>query len=292
MDVKRHWETIYRAKDETEVSWFQPEARLSLELIRGVVAGPHAAVLDAGGGASRLVDGLLQLGFSDLTVVDISAAALEQARSRLGSDSERVRWREEDLLEASFETDSVDLWHDRAVFHFLTDPTDRRRYVEQVRRAVRPGGHVLIATFAHDGPTRCSGLEVTRYTPEGLQSELGEEFDRIRSAREEHTTPSGGNQSFLYGLFRYRPPGSERSGYTEGAAGRAEPSSSEEQRSRRPGRGVRRNDRLREQEARLLRESAHRSRGRDHRSGPFPSEGRSRANHARRCSLKVVRGRS
>jgi len=205
VDSKRHWESIYETKRADEVSWFQPEARLSLELIQRVVPNRGAAILDIGGGASTLVDGLLAAGYRSITVLDLSSAALEQARARLGSAAAQVTWQEADILEASLARGAVDVWHDRAVFHFLTAVDQRRRYVQQVRHAARPGAHVLVATFAHDGPTRCSGLEVARYTPEALHGELGEDFRLLSSAREEHVTPWGAQQAFVYCLCRYEP---------------------------------------------------------------------------------------
>lgn len=204
MDSKHHWESVYRAKHATEMSWFQREARLSLELISEVAPDRAASILDAGGGASTLVDGLLRAGYGNVTVLDISAAALKEARARVGIAA-NVIWQQENLLEAPLPEAAFDVWHDRAVFHFLTDARDRRRYVDQVQRAVRPGGHVIVATFAHDGPTRCSGLDVVRYTPDALHAEFGASFHLLRSAREEHTTPSGSTQAFVYIVCRHDP---------------------------------------------------------------------------------------
>lgn len=206
MDLKQHWETIYQTKSATDVSWFQPEARLSLELICRVAPNRAAAILDVGGGASTLVDSLLQRGYGAITVMDVSSAGLNQARARLGTAAAQVSWLEADIREAHLPRAAIDVWHDRAVFHFLTDATDRRRYVEQVRLAVRPGGHVLVATFAQDGPTRCSGLEVARYTPDALHGEFGAPFNLLGGTGEVHTTPSGVQQAFVYCLFRYQPP--------------------------------------------------------------------------------------
>jgi SAM-dependent methyltransferase len=203
MDARQHWEAIYQSKRETEVSWFQPAARLSLELIQQVAPVRTASIIDAGGGASTLVDGLLQAGYSKISVLDISAAALAAARERVGSPAS-VQWIEANLLEARLPEAAFDVWHDRAVFHFLTDTRDRKRYVEQVERAVRPGGHVLVATFADDGPTKCSGLDVVRYTPESLHGEFGESFRVLHSAREEHVTPAGKTQNFVYCVCRYQ----------------------------------------------------------------------------------------
>jgi SAM-dependent methyltransferase len=202
MKTRSHWQGVYATRNVTEVSWYQATAAASLAIIRRAVPDRSAALIDAGGGASTLVDGLLAEGYDRVTVLDVSDAALAAARARLGGDAERVRWLEADVLEASLPRSGYDLWHDRAVFHFLTEAADRLRYVDQVRSAVRPGGHVVIATFAADGPTRCSGLEVRRYAPEELQAELGSGFHPLHSAREEHRTPAGAVQAFLYCLFR------------------------------------------------------------------------------------------
>lgn len=203
MDPKSHWEGIYTSKSSTEVSWFQPEARMSLSLIESVAADRGAAILDVGGGASTLVDGLLAAGYRDLTVLDLSSAALAQARARLGDRAARVKWLQADIRTVGLPAASTDVWHDRAVFHFLTGPEDRRRYVEQVRNAVRPGGYVLVATFADDGPSRCSGLEVARYSAQALHAEFGDAFRMLRSEREDHVTPAGKTQRFIYCLCRY-----------------------------------------------------------------------------------------
>src|SRR5437899_3742058 len=202
MDLKSHWERIYRDKLPTQVSWYQLHARRSLELIRRFSPPPDGALIDVGGGASTLIDDLLDAGYHDLTVLDLSAAALAVARARLGTRADTVRWVEADVLNASLPTAGYSVWHDRAAFHFLTAPADRARYVTQVRRAVRVGGFVLVATFADDGPTRCSGLEVARYSPEALHAEFGAPFRLIASEREEHVTPGGVRQAFIYGLCR------------------------------------------------------------------------------------------
>jgi SAM-dependent methyltransferase len=202
MDPKSHWETIYRTKDVHEVSWFQPEARRSLDLIMRVCPDRSAPIIDVGAGASVLVDNLLAAGYQDLSVLDLSEAALGISRDRLGTDSAKVKWIRADVLRAQFDEGAYAVWHDRAVFHFLTDATDRQAYVEQVRRAVSPGGHVLVATFAEDGPEYCSGLPVVRYSAEGLHSEFGTDFQLVRSEHEDHRTPGGAEQSFLYCLCR------------------------------------------------------------------------------------------
>jgi len=205
MDSKAHWEAIYRTKTPQEVSWFQPEARASLDLIRRVAPALTASILDVGGGASRLVDGLLEAGYSNVHVLDLSGAALSHSRLRLGATAARVPWIEADLLTADLPRATFDIWHDRALFHFLTAPADRARYVAQVRHAVRSGGHVVVGTFAEDGPTRCSGLPVVRYTPEALADEFGPDFRLIDSLRDEHRTPSGARQAFVFCVFRVKP---------------------------------------------------------------------------------------
>jgi SAM-dependent methyltransferase len=202
MDQKKHWETIYQTKDVHAVSWFQPEARQSLDLITGFAPDRSAPVIDVGAGASVLVDDLLQAGYTDVTLLDVSETALEISRQRLGDAAAKVRWMSADVRDAPLPERAYHVWHDRAVFHFLTDQADREAYVAQVQRSVRPGGYVLIATFAKDGPPTCSGLPVVRYSAESLHSKFGNEFRIVTSAREEHHTPAGREQSFLYCLCR------------------------------------------------------------------------------------------
>ncbi len=202
MDPKSHWERVYHNQLPTRVSWYQPHALRSLSLIRRVSAPPDGAIIDVGGGASTLIDDLLDAGYHDLTVLDLSATALAEARTRLGTRANDVRWIEADILEAPLPLAGYSVWHDRAVFHFLTAPADRARYVAQVRRAVRSGGFVLVATFADDGPTRCSGLAVNRYSPDALHAEFGAPFRLIDSEREQHITPGGVRQAFIYCLCR------------------------------------------------------------------------------------------
>jgi SAM-dependent methyltransferase len=202
MDSKAHWENVYRTRLPTEVSWFQPNAARSLALIRQVNPPPGDSIIDIGGGASTLVDDLLDAGYCDITVLDLSGTALGITRSRLGDRERAVRWIEADLLEVSLPEAAYAVWHDRAVFHFLTTPDSRARYLAQVRKAVRPGGHVLIATFAEDGPTRCSGLEVARFSTDGLHALLGGGFEPLTNEREEHVTPAGITQAFNYCLYR------------------------------------------------------------------------------------------
>jgi len=201
-DAKAHWEHVYQTRRVDEVSWFQRQASVSLELIRRAAADPAARIIDVGGGASTLVDGLLNAGYSNVTVLDISTTALSEARTRLGEAASRVQWMEADVLTAALPEPQFDLWHDRAVFHFLTQENDRAAYINQVRRAVRPGGHVLVATFAEDGPTSCSGLKVARYSAAALHDTFGPQFQLVTSVREEHLTPGGARQSFVYCLCR------------------------------------------------------------------------------------------
>lgn len=202
MDQRKHWETIYRTRDVHAVSWFQPEARQSLDLITRFAPERGAAIIDVGGGASVLVDNLIQSGYTDITVLDVSETALEISRQRLGKSADMVEWIAGDARDAPLAESGYAVWHDRAVFHFLTARADREAYVTQVERAVRPGGYVLIATFAEDGPATCSGLPVLRYSAEALHSEFGPSFRVVTTAHEEHHTPAGREQSFLYCLFR------------------------------------------------------------------------------------------
>ncbi len=200
---KLHWETIYGTKSPTEVSWYQPTPRLSLELIRKVAPNASSSIIDVGGGASLLVDELIGAGYQNISVLDISAAALEVSRSRLGDRSIGIQWIVGDVLDTKLHDGQFDVWHDRAVFHFLLTSDERRRYIAQVRHALRPDGHVVVATFAADGPMRCSGLEVCRYSPESLLTELGNDFTLLQSLKEDHHTPSGAVQRFQYSLFKF-----------------------------------------------------------------------------------------
>ncbi len=197
-----YWEGIYRTKSASDVSWYQPEATVSLDLIRRVAPNLDAGVIDVGGGASTLVDGLLESGYRQVTVLDLAESALAIAQQRLGERASQVTWLAADVLIAPLTPDRYNVWHDRAVFHFLTDPDDRARYVAQVSRVVRPGGYVIVASFAPEGPTRCSGLDVVRYAPGALHAEFGDRYRLLESALEEHRTPSGVTQSFVYCLWR------------------------------------------------------------------------------------------
>jgi SAM-dependent methyltransferase len=198
MQSRAHWERVYATKPVERVSWYQPHALQSLRLIRDAGVALDAAIIDVGGGASTLVDDLLGSGYTAISVLDLSATALAAAKARLGPRADAVRWIEADVTSADLPVHGYDVWHDRAVFHFLTDPADRRAYVDAVIRAVKPGGHVIVATFAEDGPTQCSGLPVQRYSAEGLHAEFGAPFTLLRHDKEEHHTPAGTVQRFVY----------------------------------------------------------------------------------------------
>ena len=198
---KVHWEGVYNSKGEQEVSWFQESPQPSIELIGLAGAKPNAAIIDIGGGASRLVDALLVQGFENLTVLDLSEAALDKARSRLGSDARSVRWIAADVTSWKPEAE-YDVWHDRAAFHFLTEPDRQRAYIDRLKQALRPGGHAIIGTFALDGPEKCSGLPVARQSPETMVALLGPDFDLVDARRHEHATPWQSVQNFQFSTFR------------------------------------------------------------------------------------------
>ncbi len=203
MNRHEHWNSIYQTKAVTDVSWFESEPQVSLDLIN-TACPSHGSVIDVGGGASRLVDHLVALGYSSITVLDISEVALEHARVRLGAAAERVHWIAADICQIT-NLAPCDVWHDRAVFHFLTDTTDRRKYTDLVMRTVRVGGHLIIGTFAVDGPLRCSGQEVCRYNATTLSRELGPRFKLVRELSHTHLTPTGKPQQFFFGVFEVLP---------------------------------------------------------------------------------------
>lgn len=202
-DRSTHWDHVYATKGEAEVSWYQDSPAISLEMIRVASPNHDAAIIDLGGGASRLVDALLQDGYRDVTVLDLSANALELAKKRLGGAASMVDWIVADATTWQ-PAKTYDVWHDRAAFHFLTDPRDRTAYVERVRSAIAPGGHVIIATFAPDGPEKCSGLPVQRHDSASLAAELGPEFELVETRRETHHTPWDSTQAFQFSRFRKR----------------------------------------------------------------------------------------
>lgn len=198
MQQQDHWDKVYSTRPTDGVSWYQEHADQSLNLIRGTGVPHDASIIDVGAGASTLVDDLLREGYRALTVLDISRAALEAAQARLGERAREVAWLNADITSAGLPVHAYDVWHDRAVFHFLTDGEDRKAYVETVLRAVKPGGHVIVATFAEDGPLQCSGLPVRRYSASGLHGEFGAPFTLLRHEREDHHTPFGTVQKFIY----------------------------------------------------------------------------------------------
>ena len=200
MDRRRHWENVYRTKRETEVSWYEAEPAVSLALIQNV-APNGGRIIDVGGGASLLVDHLVTAGKWDVTVLDISAAALEMAKARLCEKASEVQWIEADVTEVQH-LGKYDIWHDRAVFHFLTEPEDRHRYLVRLYDALRPGGHVVLGTFGLEGPEKCSGRPVCRYDAQALATALGRDYRLVQQRAHSHQTPSGKTQLFTFGVFR------------------------------------------------------------------------------------------
>lgn len=207
--VEEHWRSVWSERALDEVSWYQASADLSLELILDAETDRAAPIVDVGGGASPLAGQLLDLGYEDVTVVDISEAALDQARRRLGARAEHVTWAVGDVTRHRF-TRSYALWHDRAVLHFLTNEADRKRYVRQLERYLRPGGHAVIATFGPDGPTSCSGLAVQRYDAEALAALFAPVLRPVSTREDTHVTPWGAEQRFLYAVLRSDRPKSDR----------------------------------------------------------------------------------
>jgi trans-aconitate methyltransferase len=202
-DRQTHWQSVYKAKDEREVSWFQDDAQPSLALVEEV-ASPSSAVIDIGGGASRLADALHERGFSDLSILDLSSAALAAAKARIGGGAERIQWIVADVT--TWEpTRAYDVWHDRATFHFMVAESDRAAYLSRLVAALNPIGHAIIATFAPDGPEQCSGLPVRRYDAETLGQTLGRGFRLVSTRQHKHLTPRGVAQSFQFSVFRHLP---------------------------------------------------------------------------------------
>jgi len=198
-----HWQRVYRDKEPTDVSWYQPVPEKSLRLLRAAGVPKSRAILDAGGGASTLVDHLLAQGYTDISVLDISAAALERSRARLGEAADSVAWIESDVT-AFAPSRRYALWHDRAVFHFLTDPEERGKYIDVMQRALEPDGHLVLATFGPEGPKRCSGLDIRRYGIDELGQLLGARFALHEYELEAHQTPGGATQQFLYSRWQMR----------------------------------------------------------------------------------------
>lgn len=200
---KIHWHDVYTDKEPTDVSWYQPVPAKSLQLIRATGVAPSAAILDAGGGASTLVDNLLAEGYTDISVLDVSGVALKRSQARLGELAKAVHWIESDVTTFA-PSRRYAVWHDRAVFHFLTDPDERAAYIDVLGKALEPGAHLLIATFGPEGPERCSGLPVQRYDSAALEELLGTQFRLGGHVLEMHETPSGSTQQFLYSWWQKR----------------------------------------------------------------------------------------
>ena len=200
-ETKDHWENVYLAKSPHEVSWYQRDPALSLSLIAGTKIPREAAIIDVGGGSSLLVDRLADEAYTNISVLDISASALACSRTRLAEKASTVHWYEEDVT-AFKPPHRFTLWHDRAVFHFLTGKLDRGRYVDVLKQALEPRGHIIVMTFAIGGPSRCSGLDIVQYDAEKIAAELGPGFELIKDGHKVHLTPAGNEQRFAYFYFR------------------------------------------------------------------------------------------
>lgn len=198
MSSREHWEKVYTTRRAEDVSWYRPHLDRSLAFLDAAQVDPKAAVIDIGGGASTFVDDLLDRGYENVAVLDVSQAALDAARARLGDRASAVEWICADVTTARLPPGKYAFWHDRAVFHFLRDPVARDRYVAAARRALKPGGHIVVATFGPGGPEKCSGLQVMRYSPDALHDEFGSDFAKLASATETHVTPWGKEQEFIY----------------------------------------------------------------------------------------------
>ena len=203
MNLKTHWEKIYATKASDQVSWYRPHLETSIVLIERSVSVRSASIIDIGGGESSLVDDLLARGFHNVAVLDVSQAAIDATKQRLGQVADRVRWVTADITQVQLHPAAYDVWHDRAVFHFLTAPERRAEYVRQVARSVKAGGYVIVSTFGPEGPTKCSGLDVVRYDAESLHEEFGTRFRLVESSKELHETPFGTIQQFLYCYCRH-----------------------------------------------------------------------------------------
>jgi 2-polyprenyl-3-methyl-5-hydroxy-6-metoxy-1,4-benzoquinol methylase len=198
VDTKTHWEKVYATKAPETVSWYRPHLETSLALIERAAAVYSASIIDVGGGESTLVDDLLARGHGNITVLDVSRTAIEVTKKRLGLAAEHVRWLVDDVTRADLSNSAYDVWHDRAVFHFLTEPDQRAAYVQNVARSVKRDGHVIVSTFGPEGPMKCSGLDVVRYDADSLHDQFGAHFRLVESSKELHRTPFGTTQQFLY----------------------------------------------------------------------------------------------
>ena len=206
IDPRAHWEAVYGSKQPSEVSWYRPHLEISRQLIESAAPDRATRIIDVGAGESTLVDDLIADGYRRVTALDLSARALDVAKARLGADAARVRWLTGNVLTLALPRHAFDVWHDRAVFHFLTQAEDRAAYVRQVAHAVHPGGHVIVATFGPEGPTQCSGLPVLRYGPDALHDEFGSAFRLVEHRSELHRTPKGAVQQFTYCYCRVEAP--------------------------------------------------------------------------------------
>lgn len=202
MDRKEHWDRIYATTESMELSWHQHTPTLALDLIKRAGLGAAADIIDVGGGDATLVDYLLAQGAAHVTVLDVSAVAIARARARLGARASAVTWIEADVTQAALPARRFDVWHDRAVFHFLTDAQDQKRYVDVARRALKRGGHLIVATFATDAPSCCSGLDLVRYSPDALRGAFSDGFDLVTHGGSVHQTPAGIQQQFSYCCLR------------------------------------------------------------------------------------------
>jgi len=198
MDAKSYWEKVYATKAPDAVSWYRAHLETSLAFIERATPDTSASIIDVGGGESTLVDDLLAHGYQNITVLDVSQTAIDVTKKRLGSAAGQVSWLVANISKVRLLQNAYDVWHDRAVFHFLTGAEDRMAYVRQVARAVRPGGHVIVSTFGPEGPTKCSGLDVARYDADSLHKQFGVRFRLVDSTKEIHQTPFGTTQQFLY----------------------------------------------------------------------------------------------
>jgi SAM-dependent methyltransferase len=201
MDRTQHWENVYQTKNSTEVSWYEPDPKQSLDLILQVAGESRGRVLDVGGGQSFLVDRLLDAGFSHVAVLDISQTAIEATKARLGERASQVEWIVADITQHDSLGD-FDVWHDRAVFHFITDSEDRMHYVELLKRSLPIGSHFVVGTFAKGGPEKCSGLPICQYDAATMETELGPSFEPVKCSEHLHTTPTGKPQQFFFGVYK------------------------------------------------------------------------------------------
>lgn len=202
MGTREHWNEVYLTKDSTEMSWYEEHLQLSLQLIKETGKNTSSQIIDIGSGTSTLVDDLMLRGYQNIDLLDISEAAINVAQQRLGPRANAVHWLKADVTEIQLPQSHYDIWHDRAVFHFLTHANDRQKYIETVQSSVKAGGNIILATFALDGPSVCSGLKTVRYDADSLQNELGDNFDLLNSVSESHQTPFGTEQKFIYCCFR------------------------------------------------------------------------------------------